>query len=69
MMTRDPKNSPVPFWLFYFNVENIDSAATRIQEKKGQVLMGPHQVPGNLWIILGRDPQEVLFAVVGPRKS
>ena len=68
MMTRDPKNSPVPFWLFYFNVESIDAAATRIQEKKGQVLMGPHQVPGEQWIILGQDPQGALFALVGPKK-
>src|SRR3954469_25153166 len=52
MMTRDPKNSPVPFWLFYINVEDIDEAATRIGEKNGQVLMGPHEVPGNQWIIL-----------------
>jgi predicted enzyme related to lactoylglutathione lyase len=69
MMTRDKKNSPLPFWLFYFNVENIDAAATRIQEKNGQILMGPHEVPGGMWIILGSDPQGVLFAVVGPRKS
>lgn len=69
MMTRDAKNSPVPFWLFYFNVQNIDAAATRIKEKNGQVLMGPHQVPGDLWIILGLDPQGAMFAVVGPRKS
>jgi uncharacterized protein len=69
MMTRDPKNSPVPFWLFYFNVENIDAAANRIKEKNGQVLMGPHEVPGGQWIILGLDPQGALFALVGPKKS
>ena len=68
MMTRDQKNSPVPFWLFYFNVDNIDEAATRIKEKNGQLLMGPHQVPGDVWIILGLDPQGVMFALVGPRK-
>jgi uncharacterized protein len=69
MMTRDPNNSPVPFWLFYFNVDDIDAAATRIKEKNGQVLMGPHQVPGDQWIILGLDPQGALFSLVGPRKS
>jgi uncharacterized protein len=69
MMTRDPKNSPVPFWLFYFNVEDIDAAANRINEKNGQVLMGPHQVPGEQWIILGLDPQGAMFALVGPKKS
>ncbi len=67
MMTRDPKTSPVPFWLFYFNVDNIDAAANRINEKNGQVLMGPHQVPGDQWIILGLDPQGAIFAVVGPK--
>lgn len=69
MMTRDPNKSAAPFWLFYFNVEDIDAAATRITEKNGQVLMGPHQVPGDMWIILGLDPQSVLFALVGQRKS
>jgi uncharacterized protein len=69
MMTRDPKTSPAPFWLFYFNVNDIDTAVNRINEKNGKVLMGPHQVPGGMWIVLGRDPQGVLFAVVGPRKG
>jgi predicted enzyme related to lactoylglutathione lyase len=69
MMTRDPKNSPVPFWLYYFNVEDIDAANARVTEKNGQVLMGPHQVPGDLWILLGQDPQGAMFALVGPRKK
>jgi uncharacterized protein len=69
MFTRDPKNSPVPFWLFYFSVEDIDKAVTRIQEKNGQVLMGPHEVPGNQWIILGLDPQGAVFALAGPRNA
>jgi predicted enzyme related to lactoylglutathione lyase len=68
-MTRDPKNSPAPFWLYYFNVEDIDAAATRIQEKNGQVIMGPHEVPGGLWIILGIDPQGAMFSLVGPKKQ
>jgi predicted enzyme related to lactoylglutathione lyase len=69
MMTRDPSKSPAPFWLYYFNVEDIDAAVTRIQEKNGQVCMGPQQVPGDLWIVLGSDPQGVMFSVVGPRKQ
>jgi predicted enzyme related to lactoylglutathione lyase len=69
MMTRDSGKSPGPFWLYYFNVEDIDAAATRIKEKNGQVLMGPHQVPGDLWIVLGFDPQGAMFSIVGPRKQ
>ncbi len=56
VMTRDPGKSPGPFWLYYFNVEDIDAAAARIEEKKGQICMGPHQVPGDLWIVLGHRP-------------
>jgi uncharacterized protein len=69
MMTRDRKNSPVPFWLYYFNVEDIDAAASRTKEKKGQIFMGPHEVPGNLWIVLGQDPQGAMFSLVGPKKQ
>lgn len=69
IMTRDKTKSPVPFWLYYLNVESIDAAAARVKEKNGQVLMGPHEVPGNLWIILGLDPQGAMFSLVGPRKS
>jgi uncharacterized protein len=69
MMTRDLNNSPVPFWLYYFNVEDIDAAVARVQEKNGKVLMGPHQVPGDIWIILGLDPQGAMFSLVGPRKQ
>jgi predicted enzyme related to lactoylglutathione lyase len=69
VMTRDHSKSPVPFWSYYLNVEDIDAAVTRIQEKKGQVCMGPQQVPGDLWIVLGNDPQGALFALVGPKKQ
>jgi predicted enzyme related to lactoylglutathione lyase len=69
MMTRDPKSSPVPFWLFYFNVDDIDAAQARIQDKNGKVFLGPHPVPGGQWILIGQDPQEAMFALVGPRKG
>ena len=68
IQTRDPRQSPVPFWLYYFNVEDIDAAVARVQEKNGKVVMGPHQVPGEIWIIVGVDPQGANFALVGPRK-
>ncbi|HEY0759718.1 MAG TPA: VOC family protein [Acidisarcina sp.] len=69
MMTRDQSTSPGPFWNYYFNVEDIDAAGNRIKEKGGKLMMGPHEVPGGLWIILGFDPQGVFFSVVGPRKQ
>ncbi len=69
MMTRDKSKSPVPFWLFYFAVEDIDAATNRIREKNGQIAMGPHEVPGGQWITVGVDPQGAMFAVVGSRKK
>jgi predicted enzyme related to lactoylglutathione lyase len=65
MMTK-PSTIPSPFWLFYFNVEAIQPAITRVGEAGGQILNGPHQVPGGSWIVQGLDPQGGLFALVEP---
>ena len=58
---------PMPFWLYYFCVENIDAAAARVTGAGGQVLNGPHEVPGGSWIVQGMDPQGAMFALVGPK--
>ena len=60
---------PRPSWLYYFNVEDIDAAKLRVEQAGGAVLNGPHQVPGGSWIVQARDPQDALFALVGPRKA
>jgi hypothetical protein len=39
----------------------------RVASQGGQVLNGPHQVPGGSWIVQCRDPQGAMFAFVGPR--
>lgn len=56
-----------PSWLYYINVASVDTSVARIAAGGGQVLMGPHQVPGGSWIVIGQDPQGAAFAVVGPR--
>ncbi len=58
---------PAPFWLYYFNVDDIDLAVTRVKENHGKVLQGPHQVPGT-WIVQCLDPQGAMFALTGPRR-
>lgn len=57
---------PGPFWLYYFNVDDIGAAVARVKESGGQVVNGPHQVPGGSWIAHCLDPQGVPFAVVAP---
>lgn len=54
-------------WLYYFNVENIDAAVARVTQAEGQVLLTPQQVPGGAWIAQCLDPQQAMFALVGPR--
>lgn len=65
MMTKRPER-PDLFWQYYWNVDAIGAAVQRIQAAGGKVIMGPHQVPGGLWIINGQDPQGGIFAVVSP---
>ena len=61
-------SAEAPPWLYYFCVENIDAAVTRVADGGGRVTNGPNQVPGGSWIVHAIDPQGATFAVVGPRQ-
>jgi uncharacterized protein len=67
-MMNKPDQIPSPVWTFYFVVPAADAAAARITGNGGQVLMGPHQVPGGSWIVHGMDPQGAMFAVVAANR-
>jgi predicted enzyme related to lactoylglutathione lyase len=67
MMTKPPQ-IPSPYWLYYFNVGDIDESAERIAKNNGKVVMGPMEVPGGSWVLQATDPQGALFALVGSRK-
>jgi predicted enzyme related to lactoylglutathione lyase len=67
MATKPPK-VPVPFWLYYFNIGDIDAAAKRVKVGGGQILNGPVEVPGGSWIVHCTDPQGAIFALVGKRR-
>jgi hypothetical protein len=67
MMTK-PKEMPVPVWLYYFNVDDIDTTAARVTSHGGRILMGPHQVPGGSWILQCLDPQGAMVCFVGPQR-
>ncbi len=62
-----PKTTPA--WLYYITVEDIDAAAARVTQAGGEVLNGPHQVPGGNWVLMGVDPQGARFALTGARKA
>jgi predicted enzyme related to lactoylglutathione lyase len=67
MMTK-PKEMPRPFWLYYFNVDDIDAAGARVTKGGGRIMHGPMEVPGT-WIVQCADPQGAMFALVGPRRT
>jgi uncharacterized protein len=67
-MFNDPTVKAAPFWLYYFNVENIDDAAKRVTDGGGEIVRGAHQVPGGNWIVHATDRQGAAFALLGPKK-
>lgn len=67
MMTKTP-DTPEPHWLYYFNVDAVETAMERVKKRGGQVLDGPMEVPGPMWIAQCKDPQGAMFAVVGAKK-
>ncbi|QJU56789.1 VOC family protein [Sphingomonas sp. AP4-R1] len=54
---RQQPNQPVPAWVFYFRVADVDAAAETIKAEGGTVVMGPMEVPGGERVILAIDPQ------------
>jgi predicted enzyme related to lactoylglutathione lyase len=66
-MFTKPPTVPVPFWLYYFNIDDIDAAAKRVKAGSGRILNGPIEVPGSSWIVQCTDPQGAIFALVGKR--
>jgi predicted enzyme related to lactoylglutathione lyase len=66
MMTKTPE-TPVPFWLYYFNVNAVEAAMARVNDAGGQVIHGPMQGPGGSRIAHCLDPHGATFAMVGPK--
>jgi predicted enzyme related to lactoylglutathione lyase len=60
---------PVPYWLYYFNVDDVDAAAERVKSGGGRVFEGPFEVPEGGWILRCIDPQGAIFAVQGKRSQ
>jgi predicted enzyme related to lactoylglutathione lyase len=67
MLTKPP-SVPVSFWLYYFNVADIDAAGKRLVTLGGRVLDGPLESPGGAWTVHCADPQGSVFALAGERK-
>lgn len=68
MFTKRPIE-PIPFWLYYFDIGDIDAAAERVKRGGGQVFEGPLELPDGSWIARCADPQGAVFALQGQRSQ
>ena len=66
-MVNKPRTVPVPSWVYYFNVDDIESAAKRVRQHGGQILEGPIEAVNCSWTLKCTDPQGAMFALVGKR--
>jgi len=52
-------------WRYYIRVPSISAAVEAVKANGGTVSMGPHEVPGGDFIIIGNDPQGATYALAG----
>ena len=67
-MFNKPPTVPVAFWLYYFNIGDVDAAAERVKAAGGHILEGPTEVPGGR-VARCTDPQGAMFALIGKRSE
>jgi uncharacterized protein len=64
-MVAKRQADPVPFWLFYFNVDDVDAGAERVKRGGGQIVEGPLELPDGSRLARCTDPQGAVFALQG----
>jgi uncharacterized protein len=60
-------SAPVPFWLYYFEVADLDLAMGCVRTEGGQVKRGPIELWSDIWIAHCIDSQGAVFALQGKR--
>jgi predicted enzyme related to lactoylglutathione lyase len=68
-MFTKPPTVPMPFWLYYFNVGDVDAAAKRVKARGGKILEGPIEARGGNRIARCTDPQGAMFALRAGRPN
>lgn len=67
-MYTKPESLPVPFWLYYFNVGDVEASAKQVEARGGQIIYGPTVIPGGASIVHCTDPQGAIFALLDRRR-
>lgn len=61
--------TPVPFWLYYFEVADLDAAIDQVKASGGRIAQGPYELWGGSWAARCIDPQGAMFALQGRRSQ
>ena len=64
-MFTKPPTLPVPFWLYYFNVGDIDAAAKRVRPAAAKSSTARLKCRAAAGSSIARDPQGAIFALRG----
>lgn len=64
IVTKPPMIS-APFWLYYFQMGDLDTAIHRVKAAGGRIINGPIELPVGIWIVQCADPQGAVFALEG----
>jgi hypothetical protein len=58
-------SAPVPFWLYYFEVADLDLAVRRVRTEGGHITRGPIELWGDIGFAHCIDSQGAVFALQG----
>ena len=61
---KKPADMPAARWRYYTRVDEIEAAIGKLDKAGGTVVSGPHEVPGDDWVVHATDAQGARFALV-----
>jgi predicted enzyme related to lactoylglutathione lyase len=64
-MRRQPDQPPG--WMVVVRVASVDASAVAIEQHGGAIVRSAMQIPGDDWLVIATDPDNIRFAVVGDR--
>jgi predicted enzyme related to lactoylglutathione lyase len=67
-MFNKPPQMPMPMWLYYAMVDDVNATVEIVKENGGHVLNGPMEVPDGDLIAQCVDPQGAAFAIHSHKK-
>ncbi|MDS9467014.1 VOC family protein [Paracoccus sp. MBLB3053] len=68
MELTDENPGMPPFWMVYYDVDDADAAAAKVQSMGGKVHVEPSDIPGTGRFAVLADPQGAAFGILQPKE-